>query len=214
MRPRSCSERVGMIAWWSWTFWSFTTRPSGSLSRLSTYAAPVLGAPADQLGRGLDLADHVAGQVARVGARVGERLVLLVEALGGGQRATRREAVERVGVALQRRQVVQELRALALLLLLELRDLAGLAGDRLDDRGGRGLGREPLAAQVAARVRPVLRRLEARLHEPVGLGLEGADLLLAAGHQGQRGGLHAAERDGAVERGAQADAGRPGGVHG
>jgi hypothetical protein len=40
----------------------------------------------------LDLRDHVSGQVARVRARIGERLVLLVETLGGAQRPPRGEA--------------------------------------------------------------------------------------------------------------------------
>ena len=76
----------------------------------------------DELGGRLDLGDHVAGQEARVRARVGDRLVLLVELLGRRQRAPRREAEERVRVALERGEVVEELRLLALLLLLELRD--------------------------------------------------------------------------------------------
>ena len=75
-----CSERVGMIAWWSVTFSSLTTRASGSRSRPVTYSAPrgTRAALADELGDRLDLVDHVGGQVARVGARVGQRLVLLV----------------------------------------------------------------------------------------------------------------------------------------
>ena len=66
----------------------------------------VLGPGADELGDGLDLGDHVAGEVARVGARVGERLVLLVAALGGGEGALGGEAEARVGLALERREVV------------------------------------------------------------------------------------------------------------
>ena len=88
---RSCSDRVGMIAWWSSTFLSLTTRPSGSFSSAVTYAAPfayALVAP-DELGGGLDLGDHVARQEARVRARVGDRLVLLVELLRRGERAPR-----------------------------------------------------------------------------------------------------------------------------
>jgi hypothetical protein len=106
-----------------------------------------------------------------------------------------------------------ELRLLALLLLLELRDLARLTGDGLDDRGPLRLRREPLAAQVAARVVALPGRLEVGLDQPVGLGLERPDLLLAARDQRQRRRLHAAEADRAVERGAQPDAGGAGGVH-
>ena len=40
MRERSCSELVGMSAWWSSTFASLTTRPSGSFSSDVTYSAP------------------------------------------------------------------------------------------------------------------------------------------------------------------------------
>ena len=107
---------------------------------------------AHQLGDRLDLLDHVAGHEARVGARVGERLVLLVELLGGGQRAAGGEAVQRVGVALERGEVVEQLRALGLLLGLELGDRAGLALGLLDDLRGLVLG-DPLAAHVAARSR-------------------------------------------------------------
>ena len=39
MRPTSCSERVGMIAWWSCTFLSLTTRWRGRLSSEVTYSA-------------------------------------------------------------------------------------------------------------------------------------------------------------------------------
>src|SRR3954466_16297528 len=54
------------------------------------------------------------------------------------------------------------------------------------------------AALVAARA----LGLEGGVDQPVLLGLEGADLLLAARDDGQRGRLHTPERDGAVERGA------------
>ena len=94
----------------------------------------VLALSADELGRGLDLLDHVGRQVTRVGARIGERLVLLVQALRGAERAPRGEAVAGVGLALERREVVQHRRALALLLLVELGDRALLALARLDDR--------------------------------------------------------------------------------
>ena len=59
----------------------------------------VLGALAHQPGDRLDVGDHVAGDVARVRARVGQRLVILVEALGRGQRAPGGEAEAARGVA-------------------------------------------------------------------------------------------------------------------
>ena len=125
-----------MIAWWSVTFASSTTRASGSTSSDATYSAPfaVLGLRADQLGDRLDLLDHVGRQVARVRARVGERLVLLVEPLGGGEGAPRREAEAVVRLALQGRQVIEHRRLLALLSLLDLCDLARAARGRRDDR--------------------------------------------------------------------------------
>src|SRR5207248_2691834 len=120
------------------------------------------------------------------------------------KRAAGREPEERVGVPLQRGEVVQELRALALLLLLELRDLAAAVADLLDDPR-REVLRDALAAQVAAAVRAALVGRERGLHEPVRLRLEGADLLLAASYQRQRRRLHPPARDRSVARGAQPD---------
>ena len=180
--------------------------------------ARVLALAADQLGGRLDLGGHVAGQEARVGARVGERLVLLVEPLRGRERAPGGEAEARVGLALERREVVEERRALLLGRLLELGDRAVLAAHGGDDRlrlGGRLQARLG-AGVVAAGVAPAGRsagRLEERVDEPVGLGLERADLLLAPRDQRQRRRLHAPERDGAVERRAQPDRGGARGVH-
>ena len=54
---------------------------------------------------------------------------------------------------------------------------------------------------------------EGSVDQPVGLGDECLDLLLAARDDRQRRRLHAPERDGAVEGAAQADGRRAGGVH-
>src|SRR5205807_7417207 len=116
---------------------------------------------------------------------------------GGGERAPRREAEARVGMSLQRGEVVEKLRALALLLLLQLRDLPAAAPDLFDDPRGEVL-RDPLPAEVAPAVGAVLVRIERRLDQPVGLGLEGADLLLAVRDESQRRRLHPPERDRAV----------------
>ena len=115
-------------------------------------------------------------------------------------------------MALERGEVVEELRRLALLLLLELRDLAGLAGRRPRRSSW---PRPPRSAcrRGSGRVEALAGRREARLDEPVGLGLEGADLLLAAGDERERRRLDAAERDGAVEGGAQPDRRRARRVH-
>ena len=85
---------------------------------------------ADVAGDGLQLGDHVARQKARARPRIGEHLVLLVAALGGGERAAGGEAEAAVGLALQRREVVEQRRLLGALLALELGDLAGLAARR------------------------------------------------------------------------------------
>ena len=173
----------------------------------------VLRPAPDHLGGGLDLGDHVAGEEARAGSRIGERLVLLVQTLSRRKRSPRGEAVEAVRVPLEAREVVEELRLLTLLGLLELRDLAGLARHGVHD-GLALLGRrQALAAQVAAGVAALARGLEARLHEPVWLRHEVADLLLAARHERERRRLHSPERHGAVERGAQPDRRRARGVH-
>ena len=91
--------------------------------------------------------------------------MVLVQALGRRERPPRREAVQAVRVPLQAREVVEQLRLLALLGLLELRDLAGPAGDRVDDRLRLRLRRQPLAAQVTAGVVALARGLEARLDD-------------------------------------------------
>jgi len=116
----------------------------------------VLGLTADQFGDGLDLGHDVAGEKARAGSRIGQRLVLLIQALGRGQGAPGREAKASVGVALQRGQVIEQGRALALLLLVELDDLARLVATRLHDRqrlclgGDTGLGPRVITAVVLA----------------------------------------------------------------
>ena len=88
----------------------------------------------DERGGRLDVRDHVAGQVARARARIGEDLVLVVAALRRAERAARGEAEAVVRLALQRGQVVEQRRLLLLRGLVELRDLAPPARDRGDDR--------------------------------------------------------------------------------
>src|SRR6202012_6257424 len=77
-----------------------------------------------------------AGDIARAGSRIGERLVLLVEALGGSRGPARREAEARVGVALQRGEVIEQRGALAALGLVEFGDRPGLIAAGVDDRAG------------------------------------------------------------------------------
>ncbi len=156
--------------------------------------------------------------------------MLLIETLRGRERALGGEAVAVVGLALERREVVEHRRFLALLLLLELRDRPRLAAARRDDRRGLLLGadarafgvsgaagRRLVVAEISALAGGCLAlerpRGEGRVDQPVGLGLEGLDLLLAARDDRERRRLHAPERDGTVEGAAQPDRGRAGCVH-
>ena len=168
---------------------------------------------APYVGRGrLDLADHVRGEEARARARVRDRLVLLVEPLRRGERPPRGEAEEGVRIPLERRQVVEELRRLALGLLLQLRDRARLPGCLGDDRR-RLVLLDPLPSEIAPAVQALTAGREARLDEPVGLRGEGADLELPPDDQREGRRLHPAQGDGAVEGRAQADRGRARRVH-
>ncbi len=113
----------------------------------------IFRAGADEFRRRLDLARHVAGQEARVRAWVGQRLVLLVEALSRAERTARREPEARVCVALERGEVVKHRRLLGDLALLDLGDLAGAVAHRRHDRERLGLGCEAwLGAGVEAAV--------------------------------------------------------------
>src|SRR5205823_9929161 len=117
------------------------------------------------------------------------------------------------GLALQRRQVVEHRGFLALLALLELDDrsrpaLAGgndrerllLAGDaRSAGRpiGAAGAVKAPCVGALGARriLVELAERGEGRVDEPIRLGLERPDLLLASRHYRERGRLHPPEPD-------------------
>ena len=160
-----------------------------------------------------------AREVAAVGARVADELVLLVEGLGEVEGALGAEAVQAIGVALQLGEVVEEGRG----------QLAGLGLDRGDDGlagAGAGDDRGGLAAvggQAAAlagilgpglagdgRAKPCALigerrglgggdRLEAGDHLAIVLGHEVADRQLALDEDRQGRGLHAADRDVLIE---------------
>ena len=89
---------------------------------------------------------HVAREVAAVGARVGDRLLLLVEPLRHLERLLRAPAEEAVRVALQLREVEEERR----------RNAPRLRLDRLDRRRARLHARDD-----RGRCRPVLRKAPA-----------------------------------------------------
>src|SRR5207245_6543080 len=88
------------------------------------------------LGGRLQLRDHVAGQEARRGSRIRDRLLPFVQRLPSLQRAARRESVTTVCVALQRREVVQERRALGLLFSFNRLDHTVLAENLRHDLFG------------------------------------------------------------------------------
>ena len=145
----------------------------------------------------------VLGQVARVGAGVGQRLVLFVQALRQRQRGLGRKAEAPVGLALQAGQVVQQRAGLgAGLALFAYAAALALHG------GGDGLRLRGLPQAVGAQLGVVGVLLpggvEPLAHVAAGLGAKGgvhlpvaarhvaADLLLTLHHHRQRGRLHAA----------------------
>ena len=171
----------------------------------------VLGDRDERLGRGLELRDEIAGEEARRGPRIRDRLLALVERLGRLQRPPRREAEAAVRVALEGREVVEERRALGLLLALDRLDLAVLAGDPCDD-----VVRAPGLLDpglVALEPQAVIRWLERCANEPVRLRYESLDLALALHDHRERRRLDASERDDAADPSAAADRRRPGRVH-
>ncbi|MNQ55759.1 hypothetical protein D3C85_698610 [compost metagenome] len=174
--------------------------------RVARQAAHGVGAALGQRAHGfLHRGDVVLGQVARIGTRVGQRLVAFVQGLGQRQRGLGRKAEPAVGLALQRRQVVQGRRHLGRRLGF-FSDVARLvaAGGHHALRGG---GR-PQARFALFRVTVVFLELrvdpaafvqagggdEGGAHFPVVAGHEAADALFTLGHDGQRGRLHAADR--------------------
>ena len=150
-----------------------------------------------------DRVDVILRQRARIGSRIGQHLVMLVEPLRDLQRALGGEAEPAVGLALQRGQVVKERRKLRGRLLF-LGDDAGLAVALGDERLGFRRGPEPLGLRVrivlvageillepAAGIRARLGA-EGGVHFPVALRHESLNFLVALDHDGQRRRLHAA----------------------
>ena len=105
---------------------------------------------AELLERLLDRGEVVLRQRARIGPRIGQHLVPLVERLGERQRHARREAEAAVRLALQAGQVVEQRRELRGGLGLLAGD-AALAAAGGDDRFGLRL--RPTAARPCARRR-------------------------------------------------------------
>ncbi len=179
--------------------------------RQRTQGAGQVGAGDRLEGPGHD-GEVVLGQVARVGARVGQQLVLLVERLRQRERGLGRVAEARVGLALQRGQVVEQRAGLRA--GLGLLDHGGrLAAAGLGDGLRAGLVPETVGARVGVvaalerRVEPLALvaaglRVEAGLDLPVRPRDMAADLLLALDDDRQRRRLHAP--DGGQEEAAVA----------
>ena len=154
------------------------------------------------LHRLLDHAHVVLGQRARVGTGVGQHLVLFVQRLRQAQRGLGAETEARVGLALQRGQVVQQRAGLgAGLGFFGHRGGLGAAG--LGDGVGLGGGPYPVGAALGVvvllegGVEPLALVLaglgrELGLDFPVVAGHVLADLFFALDHDGQRGRLHPA----------------------
>jgi len=159
----------------------------------------------------LELRDEVAREEARRGSRVGDRLLALVERLCGLERAARGEAEAAVRVALERGEVVEERRALGLLLALDRVDDAVLAGHALDDPVRAGSFLDPRL--VAFEPKTFVGRLERGADEPVRLGDERLDLALALDDHRERRRLDAPERDDAAHPRAAADRRRARRIH-
>jgi hypothetical protein len=152
----------------------------------------------------LDRADVVLGQVAAVGPRVGQGLVLFVQRLGDAQRVLGTEAEAAVGLTLQRGEVVEHRTGFGLGLAF-LFDRAVLAQALIAQGIGPGLVPDALGAGVfvvglleflVEPAAPVAAgdALEFTLDFPVVARAEGADAAFALDHDGQRRRLHAAHR--------------------
>ncbi len=165
---------------------------------------PLLGEHAHGL---LDHRQVVLGQGARIGTRIGQRLVPLVQALRQRQRGLGRKAEAAVGFALQRSQVEQQRARPGWSACDSSVTVAALP--RTASAMARGLALGPDAVGLHARRRrgssstwgrttcPGTRRPRpgsVRVDFPVVAADELADLLLALDHHGQRRRLHAPDR--------------------
>ena len=137
-------------------------------------------------------AAHVVGQVAAVGARIGDELAFLIEALRGFERALRRKAQLAAGLTLQSGQVVELGGELALFLGLHARHPRGFAPHLVRDGARSRLTGDALSF-LARGIKPhALIIPEIRLYGPVRLGNKAIDLQPAGDQHGQRGRLHPA----------------------
>ena len=133
--------------------------------------------------------------------------LLLVERLRRLQRAARREAEAAVRVALERREVVEERRALGRCSLRSTDStvpvlpatLATISSRRARPPRCRLLAGRGPCRRPPGRTKALVARVEGRVNEPVRLGDEGLDLALAADDDRQRRRLHPAERDDAAD---------------
>ena len=157
----------------------------------------------DVRGDALERIDHVGREVLRVGARVRQQLVRVVEALRRRERALGGEAELRVGLALQAREVEQQLRLLDARALFDAHDLrvdSGTDGSR--DRLGLVTRRRALARAVEPLAAVGLARLAGEVGDdlPVRHRDERLDLLVATCDERERRRLHAPNRNRVARR--------------
>ena len=169
----------------------------------------------------------LAGQVAAIGARVGDQLMSLVEGLAGVEHLLGRQAIAASGIDLKRRERVGQRRGLGLVAGLDALDVTiarglqccQMAGEALGGAAvqqaalviqwqSSALGRESLQPRGTGGMPPGLEAagrhagLDPQREE--GTRLEGLDLLVATHHQPQQRCLHAPHRQHAVMAGLTA----------
>lgn len=136
--------------------------------------------------------DDVLGEIAGIGARVGEQLVLFVETLHDLQRLLGAEAIARIGVALQGGEVIERWRCGVLFLSVESAD-----GGVLFVAGAHDALANALIAEAGALVFILPEQTHAvhvRLHFVIRLAFEVANGVFALHNHCQRRRLHAAGR--------------------
>ena len=153
----------------------------------------------------LDRVDVVLRQAARVGSRIGQHLVTLVQRLRDAERVSRRETKPRIGLALQRGQV-EEHRGCLFRRLALLGHLARLAVALGVDTVRLGLfpdALRPLVGVVRIFFKSLVEPapgvlagsgLECGMHLPVIFRDKCTDFLLAIDHHGERRSLYPADR--------------------
>ncbi|MCY1431404.1 hypothetical protein D9M71_473710 [compost metagenome] len=161
---------------------------------------------------GRHLGEHTLGQVTRIRARIGRRLVRLVQGLGNVQRLLHVQSELPRAHFLQRAQVEWQRWAFAHALDVDAVDLRGAGLSEAPERILRGSFVDTTSNRIAdcgrglpTRVKadPVLLQLD--IDGPEGLRHKARDRSVALNHQAQGRRLHAAHRQQTIEAGAAAE---------